>query len=317
MSRTPSIAVVGSANIDLVTYTDDFPRPGETIFGREFSLGFGGKGANQAVAARLCGAEVSMVARLGDDLFGPATIENFRSFGIDVSRVLITPGVSSGVAPIFVEGSGQNRIWVVKGANDRLLPADVDAAGDLLRRADFIILQLEIPLETVYYTLRFAREHGIRTILNPAPGQKLDLAELAHADYLIPNETEAEALCGSPVRTLDEARVAAESLVQKGVRRVIVTLGANGAILVTREGYHHVPPFQVKSVDTTGAGDAFIGSLAYNLASGMAEIEAISRANLYAALSTTGSGTQKSFVSRERFDAYATGCAVSTIESQP
>jgi len=163
MDRQPHIAVVGSANIDLITYTDDFPRPGETIFGREFSLGFGGKGANQAVAARLCGATVAMVARVGDDLFGPATIENFVSRGIDASHVLVTPGVSSGVAPIFVERSGQNRIWVVKGANDRLLPEDVKGAADLLRRADIIVLQLEIPLETVYYTLRFAREHGIRT----------------------------------------------------------------------------------------------------------------------------------------------------------
>src|SRR5271157_273132 len=119
MNRPPKIVVVGGANIDLVTYTDEIPRPGETIFGREFSLGFGGKGANQAIAARLCGAEVAMVARVGDDLFGPATLENFRALGIDVNRVLRTPGVSSGVAPIFVEPGGQNRIWVVKGANDK------------------------------------------------------------------------------------------------------------------------------------------------------------------------------------------------------
>src|SRR5215831_14376690 len=141
----PHIAVVGSANIDLTTFTDDIPRPGETIFGREFGLGFGGKGANQAVAASLCGAKVSMIARVGDDLFGPATVENFRRFGIDISRVLITPGVSSGVAPIFVEKSGQNRIWVVKGANDRLTPDDVDAASHLIERADYVVLQLEVP----------------------------------------------------------------------------------------------------------------------------------------------------------------------------
>src|ERR1044071_6895232 len=151
MDRPPHIAVVGSANIDLTTFTDDFPRPGETIFGREFHLGFGGKGANQAVAASLCGARVSMVARVGDDLFGPATVQNFAARGIDTTHDLITPGVSSGVAPIFVDSAGQNRILVVKGANDRLLPADVDAAGDLLRRADFIVLQLEIPLPTVYH----------------------------------------------------------------------------------------------------------------------------------------------------------------------
>ncbi|MDE3167609.1 MAG: ribokinase, partial [Acidobacteriota bacterium] len=127
MTKTPRVVVVGSANIDLVTYTDRFPRPGETIFGREFSLGFGGKGANQAVAARLCGGAVAMVARVGDDLFGPATVENFRARGIDTRWVRMTPGVSSGVAPIFVEPSGQNRIWVVKGANDRLTPEDVEA----------------------------------------------------------------------------------------------------------------------------------------------------------------------------------------------
>jgi ribokinase len=240
---------------------------------------------------------------VGDDLFGPATIENFSSFGIDVSRVLITPGVSSGVAPIFVESSGQNRIWVVKGANDQLVPADVDAAEGLLRQADFIVLQLEIPLETVYYTLRFARKHGIRTILNPAPGQPLDLTEAGNADLVVPNETEAEALGGMPVRNLDEARSCAHRLLQGGLRRVIVTLGANGALCAGAEGDRHVPPFKVATVDTTGAGDAFIGSLACFLASGLEEEEAIARANLYAALSTMAPGTQKSFVSRDHFDA--------------
>lgn len=294
-THTPNIVVVGSANIDLITYTDAFPRPGETIFGREFSLGFGGKGANQAVAARLCGANVGMIARVGDDLFGPATIDNFRGFGIDVSRVLITPGVSSGVAPIFVESSGQNRIWVVKGANDKLSPADVDAAAGMLRQADFVVLQLEIPIETVYYTLSFARQHGIRSILNPAPGQPLDLDEARDANYLIPNETEAEALTGMPVRNVDEAKAAAERLLDEGVPRVIVTLGANGALCAGPEGMHHVPAFPVKAIDTTGAGDAFIGSLAYHLASGSEEIEAVSKANRFAALSTTAPGTQKSF----------------------
>src|SRR5580693_1192928 len=184
MNRPPHIVVVGSANVDLTTFTDSFPRPGETIFGREFHLGFGGKGANQAVAARVCGARVSMVARVGDDLFGPATIANFRQRGVEAGHVWVTPGVSSGVAPIFVDAAGQNRILVVKGANDLLLPADVDAAADLLRSADCIVLQLEIPPETVYHTLRFGRRHGIRTILNPAPGQPLDLAEIANADYV-------------------------------------------------------------------------------------------------------------------------------------
>ncbi|MGA2267961.1 MAG: ribokinase [Bryobacteraceae bacterium] len=301
--QPPRVVVVGSANIDLVTYTDQIPRPGETIFGRKFDLGFGGKGANQAVAAHLCGASVAMIARVGDDLFGPATIHNFTSLGIDASQVLVTPGISSGVAPIFVDSSGQNRIWVVKGANDRLLPADVDAAAGLLRQADILVLQLEIPLETVYYTLELARSYGIRAILNPAPAQALDLGRAANADYVIPNETEAEALSGVPVRNLAEAAACASRLLDGGLRRVIVTLGANGALYAGADGVRHFPPFPVAPVDTTGAGDAFIGSLACFLASGLDELEAIPRANLYAALSTLAAGTQKSFVTRERLEA--------------
>lgn len=266
-------------------------------------MGFGGKGANQAVAARLCGAEVAMVARVGDDLFGPATIANFRRHGIDASHVHVTPGVSSGVAPIFVESSGQNRILVVKGANDQLTPADVDQAGDLLRRADCIILQLEIPVETVYHTLRFARTHGIRTILNPAPAQPLDLQAAGDADYVIPNETEAEALTGMPVRNVSEARTCAQRLLDRGLRRVILTLGSNGALCAGDDGMGHMPPFAVNPVDTTGAGDAFIGSFACFLAGGCDENEAVSRSNLYAALSTLSVGTQKSFVTRECFEA--------------
>ena len=302
MDRQPHIVVVGSANIDLTTYTDRFPRPGETIFGERFQLGFGGKGANQAVAARLCGARGSMVARVGEDLFGPATIDNFAARGVDTSHVWITAGVSTGVAPIFVESSGQNRIFVVKGANDRLTPADVDAAAPLLRTADCIVLQLEVPIETVYYTLRFARRHGIRSILNPAPGQALDLDAVANADYVIPNETEAEVLGGLPVRDLDEARACARSLVQRGLRRVIVTLGGNGALCCGADGEEHVPAYAVTPVDTTGAGDAFIGSFARFLAGGYPEREAVERANVYAALSTLGAGTQMSFATQERFE---------------
>jgi ribokinase len=303
MERQPRVVVVGSANIDLTTFTDQFPRPGETIFGRKFQLGFGGKGANQAVAAALCGAKVSMVARVGDDLFGPATVENFKAQGIDASHVWITRGESSGVAPIFVDSAGQNRILVVKGANDALTPADVDAAAPLLRQADCIVLQLEVPVETVYYTLRFARQNGIRGILNPVPGQPLDLAELANADYVVPNETEAEALSGMPVRNLEEARACAQHLLESGLRRVIITLGGNGALCASADGMEHAPPHRVEPMDTTGAGDAFIGSFACFLGGGIAESEALARANVYAALSTLSVGTQMSFVTRERFEA--------------
>jgi ribokinase len=303
MARQPHIAVVGSANMDLITFTDRFPKPGETVFGKKFQLGFGGKGANQAVAARLCGAQVSMVSRVGDDLFGPATIANFQSHGIDTSYVGITPGVATGVAPIFVDNAGQNRILVVKGANDCLVPDDIDAAADLLRRADCILLQLEIPVETVYYTLHFARRQGIRCILNPAPAQPLDIAELASADYVIPNETEAGTLSGLPITSVDDARACALHLLRSDLRRVIVTLGANGAIRASSDGVEQVMAYRTDPVDTTGAGDAFIGSFATFLAEGYSESESVARANLYAGLSTLGKGTQSSFVSRERLEA--------------
>jgi len=303
MPRRPRVAVIGSANIDLTTFAERFPKAGETIFGQRFDLGFGGKGANQAVAARLCGADVFMVARVGSDLFGPATIENFRKLGIDTTYVKQVEGLSSGVAPIFVEPNGQNRILVVKGANDALRPADVDAAAEMLKTADCIVRQFEIPLETVYYAVAFARKHGIRCLLNPAPGQAVDLPSLANLDYFVPNESEAETITGMPVRNIDDAKICAEKLVADGIRRVIITLGANGSFLAGRDTNAHVTPFAVKSLDSTGAGDAFIGSFAVFLAEGTAELEAVRRANLYAGLSTMGVGTQKSFYDRVRFDA--------------
>jgi ribokinase len=303
MGKRPRIAVIGSANVDLTTFTDQFPKPGETIFGQGFNLGFGGKGANQAVAARLCGAEVFMVARVGSDLFGPATIENFKKLGIDATHVKQVEGLSSGVAPIFVDPSGQNRILVVKGANDALKPDDVDACAEMLRTADCIVLQFEIPLETVYYAVAFARKHNIRCIVNPAPAQPVDLRALANLDYFVPNESEAETITGIAVRDVENAKQCASKLLAGGIRRVIITLGAKGSLLAHRDANEHVAAFPMKSVDSTGAGDAFIGSFAVFLAEGIPETEAVRRANLYAGLSTTGVGTQKSFYDRARFDA--------------
>src|SRR5258708_20712070 len=178
MAKNSFIGVGGSAKVARPPFKEVFPGAGETIFGKKFDLGFGGKGANQAVAARLCGAKVGMVEKVGSDLFGPATIKNFESQGIDATYVRIAEGVSSGVAPIFVDASGQNRIIVVKGANDTLSPEDVDAAAPLLRKADAIILQFEIPLRTVYHTVKFAKANGIRCIVNPAPQQPLVFHEL-------------------------------------------------------------------------------------------------------------------------------------------
>jgi ribokinase len=303
MSRKPRIAVVGSANVDLTTFSDTFPRPGETLFGRSFLLGFGGKGANQAVAARLCGADVVMVANVGNDLFGQATVDNFTKLGIDASHVRIVDGVSSGVAPIFVEPSGQNRIIVVKGANDTLKPADVDAAAAALRGVDTIVQQFEIPLDTVAYTVQFARKQGIRCIVNPAPAQPIRTDSLCGADYFVPNESEAELITGLPVHSIDDAKKCATALLQLGFCRVILTLGARGSLLATAEASELLPPFPVTPTDTTGAGDAFIGSFAVFLAEGLPEKDALTRASLYAALSTTRVGTQTSFHTRAEFEA--------------
>jgi ribokinase len=294
--------VVGSANIDLTTFTGRFPKPGETIFGDSFDLGFGGKGANQAVASRLCGAEVFMVARVGSDLFGPATIENFKKQGIDATHVKQVEGVSSGVAPIFVEPNGQNRIFVVKGANDLLAPEDVDAAASILQKANAIVLQFEMPQRTVYHTVQFGKNGGIRCIVNPAPAQAVDFEQLRGVDYLIPNESEAETITGMPVHTAGDAKDCARYLLEQGVKRVIITRGERGCLLANNEGMEMVPPFQVQSVDTTGAGDAFIGSFAAFLGEGLSEKEALRRASLYAALSTTKVGTQKSFWGRAEFE---------------
>jgi ribokinase len=302
MAKHSFVAVVGSANVDLTTFNDVFPRPGETIFGKKFDLGFGGKGANQAVAAKLCGANVGMVAKVGSDLFGPATIKNFESQGIDASFVRIAEGVSSGVAPIFVDPNGQNRIIVVKGANDTLSPEDIDAAEPMLRKADTIIMQFEIPLQTVYHTVRFACGNGIRCIVNPAPAAPIDFAAAGAADYFIPNETEAEVITGMSVRSAEDARKCAAFLLDKGMRRVVITLGDRGALVAAREGMKTISPFKVQAVDTTGAGDAFIGSFAVFLGEGLAEEEALSRASLYAAISTTRVGTQKSFCTRAEFE---------------
>jgi len=298
----PSIVVVGSANVDLTFFVEELPRPGETLFGRRFDLGFGGKGANQAVAATLCGARVEMVAKLGDDLFGPATRQNFEHCGVGTRHVRTEEGVPSGVAPIFVDPEGENRIIVVKGANDTLRPADVDRAAPTIETADLLLVQLEIPLETVRHALHVAGERGVLTLLNPAPGRELAPDMIREVDYLVPNESEAEAIVGMPIGGEEEARRCAGELVDRGARRVVLTRGSRGALLAGAGGVERVDPFEAETVDTTGAGDAFIGCFAACVAVGMADRDAVRRASLYAALSTEAVGTQKAFPSRKTLE---------------
>ncbi|MET3792328.1 ribokinase [Aquamicrobium terrae] len=310
-SRAGRIAVVGSNMVDLITYVTVMPAPGETVEAPDFEIGCGGKGANQAIAAARLGSQVSMVTKVGDDLFGDNTLRNFADNGIDTTHVKKVAGKSSGVAPIFVEPSGENSILIVKGANAELSPADVDAAADVLRQADLILMQLEIPLETVRHTLGRAAEWGVRTILNPAPAAAdLDVVDLRSLSFLIPNESELALLSGLPTGTEDEIATAARSLIAQGIGTVIVTLGARGARLVTADAVTTIEAVKVKPVDTTGAGDAFIGSFAHFLAATGNTEEALNRAARYAAQSVGRRGTQKSYASAEEFQTFCETLAV-------
>jgi len=296
------IAVIGSNMVDLVTYVTRMPEKGETIEAPSFEMGHGGKGANQAVAAAKLGADVLMLTKVGDDMFGGNTIKNLASFGIDTRYVTAVPGRSSGVAPIMVEPSGENSILIVKGANADLLPADIEAAAEDLKACSLILLQLEIPVDTVYAAIEFGKKHGIETLLNPAPAvSNLDPERIKHASFLVPNETELAILTGHPVEGIEAAELAARDLITKGIQTIIVTLGARGALLVTKTQATLIPPVEVTPVDTTGAGDAFIGSFArYYVETGDLS-KSLGKAVRYAADSITRRGTQKAYATAEEF----------------
>jgi ribokinase len=290
------IAVVGSTNIDLIAYTQRVPGPGETIIGDRFAMGFGGKGANQAVMARLLGAEVTMVNCVGDDAYGEMTLDNFASYGIDTSHVHRAPG-ASGVAPIWVEPDGTNRIIVVPGANDLLTSEQAVAALASMPGVDAVVGQFEIPQQVTRAAFAEARRLGATTILNPAPGAAIDPGLLAVTDWLIPNQVELAHIA-------DDGSADDESLTGAAATlgcRLVVTLGEEGAALVASDGsVERFPAPAVAAVDTTGAGDAFVGSFSYAIAAGWAEDRAVRLGILCAADSVTRAGTQTSFPSGAR-----------------
>ena len=242
------IAVIGSNMVDLTSYITRMPVLGETLEAPDFSMGCGGKGANQAVASAKYGADVLMMTKVGDDAFADNTIANFQKVGIDTKYVQKVPGVSSGVAPIFVDKSGQNSILIIKGANQYLLAKDIDDAEEDLKNCQLIILQLEISLETVYYAIDFGKNTGI-PLLNPAPATKELLIDKAcQCDFFMPNETELAILTEMPVSTLAEVEAAAKSLVDRGLKNVIVTMGSHGSMWISKEGKHLVKPFKVNAI---------------------------------------------------------------------
>ncbi|EAQ97504.1 ribokinase [Congregibacter litoralis] len=301
------IAVIGSCMVDLIAYTDTVPKAGETLVAKEFAMGCGGKGANQAVAASKLGAEVLMMGRVGDDAFADNTLANFEKYGVSTEHVSKVPGVSSGVAPIWVDADSQNRILIIPGANMHLLPADITAAKDQLKQCSMIILQLEIPLETVYAAIEFGNANGIPVLLNPAPAStELNIDYACRCDYFVPNETELEILTGMPVDTEDQIAQAAGSLLAKGLKNLIVTLGDKGALWMHGGERRHITAPSVGAVDTTGAGDAFIGCFAAELAAGTEVEAAIGRAVSYASHSVTGKGTQTSYATADEFSQWQT-----------
>ncbi|OOF71487.1 ribokinase [Rodentibacter caecimuris] len=299
------VAVIGSNMVDLVTYVEHIPKWGETLEAPQFEMGHGGKGANQAVAMAKLGSHVMMLSKVGDDIFGDKTIENFTRFGIDCRYVKKVTGCSSGVAPIFVNRKAQNQIIIVKGANNYLLPQDIEAAADDLMKCKLIVLQLEIPLETVYYAIEFANKHNITVILNPAPAsKKLDLDYASHCDFFMPNETELEILTGLPVETMPQIEAAAQILLDKGLKNLIITLGERGCLWLTKDSKIYIPAYQVNAIDSGGAGDAFIGCFAHYLVTCSDILSALRQASLFAAYSVMGRGTQSSYPNTEQFEQF-------------
>lgn len=294
-NATAVVCVVGAALIDLISYVPRLPALGETLHGTDFRTGFGGKGANQAVMAAKLGASVSMVTKLGRDTFGDDMLANFRSLGIDTTFVSFDDSASSGVAPIAVDPNGDNSIIIVTGANERMTAADVEHARPAIAAADVLVCQLEIPHEVTLAALAVAQEESTFAILNPAPAvRELPREAYERADVLCPNETEAELLLGHPIGAGGELEAARELRV-RGARAVVLTLGERGCAIATAEEERHVPAEPVEALDTTGAGDAFVGSLATFLARGEPLAEAADRANRIAAISVQARGTQTSF----------------------
>jgi ribokinase len=298
------VVVIGSLNMDLVTRAPRLPRGGETLIGESFSTIPGGKGANQAVASARLGAQVSMVGCVGNDAYGQQLRGALLAEGIDCQAVSVVEG-SSGVALIVVDDNSQNAIVIVAGANGELTPAVLDSFDAVLQSAEVIICQLEVPDATVGHALKRGRELGKTVILNPAPASRVLPADwYACVDYLIPNESEAAVLSGLAVDSLENAEAAATQLIGAGAGKVIVTLGAQGLMFANGSSFEHFPAPRVRAVDTTAAGDTFVGGFAAALASGKNEVEAIRFGQVAAALSVTRAGAQPSIPTLQEVQAF-------------
>lgn len=288
------ILVVGSSNTDMVVKSAHLPLPGETVLGGQFFSFAGGKGANQAVAAAKLGGDVAFLAKVGNDALGKAAVEGFKKEGIDVSHIITDPESHSGVALIMVEDSGENCISVASGANGKFTALDIEHASELVEKASFVLVQLEIPPEAVTALVEKAFAHGVPLILNPAPARPLSDELISKLFIITPNETEAELLTGVKVTDEESAAKAARILREKGAKLVIITMGAKGSFLLSDQEETLIPSIKVNAVDTTAAGDTFNGALTVALAEGMEIKLAIQFANQAAAISVTRMGAQNS-----------------------
>ena len=302
MNKKRKILVVGSSNTDLVIQTDHLPVPGETILGGNFFMSPGGKGANQAVAVARLGGDTAFVGKIGTDLFGKQSCELFKKYGIDTTYLYHDEQTPSGVALITVDKNAENCIAVASGANMKLTPTDLKNAIKAIDEAEVILVQLEIPLDTVEYVVKVGKEKHKKVVLNPAPAQKLS-DELLKGLYLItPNETEAELLTGQKVADEASAKKAAQIFLEKGVENVIITLGSKGSFLYNNKESLLVPAFKVKAVDTTAAGDIYNGALCVRIAEGAEWKDAIVFASKAAAISVTRAGAQASVPTRKEVE---------------
>jgi ribokinase len=302
----PHVVVVGSINMDLVVRVPRLPRPGETLPAQDLQNVAGGKGANQAVAAARLGARVTMVGRVGDDSFGPQLRAGLEEAGVSTQHVRLTENCSSGVAVIAVEASGENAILLASGANGQLTGDDVRASAEVFRVADILLVQLEVPIETVEAAVGLARHHGVRVVFDPAPVPTGPLPKsLYEVDVLSPNQTEAEGLTGVAVTDLAQAERAARLLRERGARNVVLKLGEQGALLCDQDGYvEAAPAARVKVVDTTAAGDAFTAALAVGLCEGLALKDAVRLGCAAGTLATTRAGAQPAMPCRDEVDGF-------------
>ncbi len=302
LKKKPKIVVVGSINTDMVVRTPRLPRPGETVLGGEFMMNAGGKGANQAVTVFRLGADLTFIAKVGNDVFGKQTLEQFHEVGIDTEYITVNDRLASGVALINVDDEAENCIAVASGANSVLSPEDISKASEVISKADIMLLQLEIPVETVTYAAAMAKKHGLKVVLNPAPAPSSPLPDelLKNVDILIPNRSEMESVAGvepgaDPVETTN-------ILAAHGVETVVVTLGSKGSLVCEKGECDEIPSFAVAAVDTTAAGDTFCGALCVALAEGADVKEAALFGNLAASITVTREGAQQAIPTRSEVE---------------